>query len=73
MPFASARRLLAIAVVPRAAISTASPASKSPSTSTTPTGSRLALASRTARTAPASIRSVPRAGLAYFSHSLKLL
>jgi len=42
-----------------------------PATSMTPTGSRLALPSRNARTAPASISSVPREGLAYFSHSLK--
>ncbi len=57
----------------RSTMSTASPASNSPCTSATPTGSRLALPSRTARAAPWSMMSVPREGLAYFSHSLKLL
>ncbi len=52
--------------------STASPASNSPSTSTTPTGSRLVPRSRSARSAPSSITSRPWVGFAYFSHSLKL-
>src|SRR5664279_5347950 len=63
MPLASARPGACPSSAP-ATISTASPASKSPSTSTTPTGSRLALPSRTARTAPAPITSVPREGSA---------
>ena len=57
---------------PAAATSTASPASKSPSTSTTPTGSRLVPCSRSARSAPGSTSTVPRALFAYFSQSLKL-
>src|ERR1700750_213466 len=37
-----------------------------------PTGSRLVPPSRSARAAPASTTTLPRTGLAYFSHSLKL-
>ena len=57
---------------PSWATSTASPASNVPTTSTTPTGSRLVPPSRSARAAPASTSTRPRAGLAYLSHSLKL-
>ena len=73
MPFASVPPRRRRRPGGRSTISTASPASKSPTTSTTPTGSRLALPSRNARAAPSSTTSVPREGLAYFSHSLKEL
>jgi hypothetical protein len=52
--------------------STASPASNSPSTSTTPTGSKLVPRSRRACSAPSSTTSRPWVGFAYLSHSLKL-
>ena len=57
---------------PASRTSTAAPASNSPATSTIPTGSRLVPPSRRARAAPASTVTVPCAGLAYLSHSLKL-
>ena len=52
--------------------STASPASNSPSTSTTPTGSRLVPRWRSACSAPSSTTSRPWVGFAYLSQSLKL-
>ena len=57
---------------PSARTSTASPASKSPSTATIPTGSRLEPCSRRTRAAPSSTTTVPRAGFAYLIQSLKL-
>ena len=57
---------------PSTATSTASPASKSPSTAAIPTGSRLEPLSRRTRAAPSSTTSRPRAGFAYLSQSLKL-
>ena len=56
----------------RRATSTASPASKSPSTAVIPTGSRLDPLSRRTRAAPSSTITLPRAGFAYLSQSLKL-
>src|SRR3954469_24499750 len=61
-----------ISPAPASRTATASPASNSPATSTTPTGSRLVPPSRSARAAPASTVTVPCDGFAYFSHSLKL-
>ena len=61
-----------IGPAPASRTSTAEPASNSPATSTIPTGSRLVPPSRSARAAPASTVTVPCAGLAYLSHSLKL-
>ena len=57
---------------PSAVTSTASPASKSPSTATIPTGSRLEPLSRRTRAAPSSTTIWPWAGFAYLSQSLKL-
>src|SRR5215212_6675041 len=54
MPFPTA--------LPPQRTSTASPASKSPSTSTTPTGSRLVPRSRSASSAPSSTVTRPLAG-----------
>ncbi len=59
-------------VRPSQTTSTASPASNSPSTSTTPTGRRLVPRSRSARSAPSSTARRPCVGFAYLSQSLKL-
>ena len=57
--------------VPSAATSTASPASKSPSAATTPTGSRLEPRSRRTRAAPSSTTSPPSRRLRVFEPELE--
>jgi hypothetical protein len=57
---------------PSTTTSTASPASKRPSTPVIPTGSRLLPCSRSTRAAPPSTITRPCAGFAYRSQSLKL-